>query len=46
MFEGHKEFLDEVLRKGAKIGKKMVYEKRKRCVKIFEGASGLDFWHN
>jgi hypothetical protein len=27
MFEVHKEFLDEVRRKGAKLGKRMVYEK-------------------
>jgi hypothetical protein len=29
-FEGHKEFLDEVQRKGAKLGKRMVYEKKTR----------------
>jgi hypothetical protein len=33
MFEVHKEFLDEVRRKGAKLGKRMVYEKRRKCMK-------------
>jgi hypothetical protein len=29
MFEGRNEFLDEVRRKGAKLGKRMVYIKKK-----------------
>jgi hypothetical protein len=29
MFEGREEFLNEVQRKGAKFGKRMVYEKKK-----------------
>jgi hypothetical protein len=32
-FEGHEEFFDEVRRKGSMLGKRIVYEKRKKCVK-------------
>jgi hypothetical protein len=28
-FDGHEEFLDEVQKKGVKLGKRMVYEKKK-----------------
>jgi hypothetical protein len=32
-FDGREEFLDEVRRKDAKLGKRMVFEKRRKCVK-------------
>ena len=32
-FEGREEFLEQVRRKGDKLGKMMMYEKSKRCVK-------------
>jgi hypothetical protein len=37
MFESHEEFLDEVQRKGAKLGKRMIYEnKKKMCEKYLK----------
>ena len=33
MFEGREDFLDKVRRVGAKLGKRMVYEKKKKCGK-------------
>jgi hypothetical protein len=36
-FKGHGEFLDEVLRRGAQLGKRMVYEKKKKiCEKYLK----------
>jgi hypothetical protein len=46
-FDGREEFLDEVRRKGEKLGKIMIYEKKKKMrKKIFEGATRLDSWDN
>jgi hypothetical protein len=40
-FNGRKQFLDEVQRKGAKLGKRMIYEKKKEmCEKYLKEPSG------
>jgi hypothetical protein len=33
MFEGHKEFLEKVQRKGDKLGKRMMYERKQEMHK-------------
>jgi hypothetical protein len=46
-FKGHKEFLEQVRRKGDKLGQRMVYERKQQMrEKIFEVATVMDSWNN
>jgi hypothetical protein len=48
MFEGREEFLDEVHRKGDKLDRRRICERKQQmhASKIFEGATRLDSWDN